>query len=70
MAELRDAKQEDLKDFALIYLPKVTGPSNYKRRSGQYVKGRGKIDVSLRHPQFCMPIARRWFNKLKRKPRS
>ena len=33
------------------------------------VKGRGRVDISLKQPQFFLPIIRRWFNRLRWKPR-
>ena len=56
-------------DLDRIHIPLPSGPIKYKKRGGQHLKGRGKVDVSLRHSRFYMPIIRKWFNRLRWKPR-
>ena len=55
--------------YDTIYAHRPTEPLTYKRRGFQQMKGRGKVDVSLRHRPFYMPVVRRWFNRLRWKPR-
>ena len=56
-------------DFDRIHIPMPSEPIKYKKRGEQHLKGSGKVDVSLRHPRFYMPIIRRWFNRLRWKLR-
>ena len=62
-------EDRDPAGYDRIKIPKPSEPINYKKRGEQHVKGRGKVDVSLRHPRFYMPVIRRWFNRLRWKPR-